>query len=124
MTGAFNLAAEPVLDAPALGRLFRARPVELDPRLLRALVSLSWKLRLQPTSPGWLDMGLRVPTIDTTRTRSELRWTPKFDCEDAILELLQGMREGAGLATPPLDPAASGPLRRRELRAGVGARSM
>ena len=29
----------------------------------------SWKLRLQPTPPGWLDLALGVPLMDTTRAR-------------------------------------------------------
>ena len=75
--GAFNVAAEPVLDAPELARLLDARPVPVYPSaLLRAAVDASWKLRLQPTPPGWLDLALGVPIMDTTRARDELGWTP------------------------------------------------
>jgi hypothetical protein len=35
---------------------------------------------------------------------------------------MEGMREGAGAATPPLDPHRSGPARVRELAGGVGSR--
>src|SRR5690242_21530793 len=38
----------------------------------------SWKLRLQPTSPGWLDMGMLSPIMDATRAREELGWEPRF----------------------------------------------
>ena len=37
---------------------------------------MTWRLRLQPTSPGWVDMGLGVPIMDITRARTELDWTP------------------------------------------------
>jgi hypothetical protein len=37
-----------------------------------------------------------------------------------VVELLAGLREGAGLATPPLSPAGSGRL--RDLLAGAGRR--
>jgi UDP-glucose 4-epimerase len=118
--GAYNIAADPVLDADELGRLLDARPVHVPPRLLRIGADLTWKARLQPTSPGWLDMGLNVPVMDTTRARKELRWTPRHTADETFLELFDGLREGAGYATPPLDPRAGGRLRLRELVTGVG----
>lgn len=123
VTGAFNLAAEPVLDPERLGSVLGARPVSLPSRALRALVSASWRARVQPTPPGWLDMALAVPLMDTSRARAELGWAPRHGADDALLELLEGLREGAGAPTPPLDPRTSGPLRARELRTGVGART-
>jgi UDP-glucose 4-epimerase len=50
-----------------------------------------------------------------------LGWEPRFTSVEALRELLDGLRDGAGFPTPPLDPATSGMLRRRELRTGVGA---
>ena len=67
-------------------------------------------------------MGLAVPVMDTRRARAELDWTPRWSSTDALLELLAGMREPAGLDTPPLDPRAGGPLRIREFLTGVGRR--
>jgi UDP-glucose 4-epimerase len=121
--GAFNIAAEPVLDPAELGRLLRARPVAVPPRLLRAGAALSYQLRLQPTEPGWLDMGLGVPLMDTTRAREELGWTPRHGAGEALLELLAGLRQGAGIDTPPLEPGGAGPARLREFASGVGART-
>ena len=121
--GAFNIAAEPVLDPPELGRLLGARPVRVPRGALRAAVDVSWKLRLQPTPPGWLDLALGVPLLDTTRAREELGWTPTRAAGDALLELIDAMRRGAGLETDPLEPGGSGPGRVRELLTGVGGRS-
>jgi UDP-glucose 4-epimerase len=120
--GAFNVAAEPVLDPDELARVLSARPVSVHPGLLRAGASLSYRLHLQPSEPGWLDMGLAVPLMDTTRARTELGWEPRRGADDALRELLAGMRERAGLDTPPLAPETSGPLRVRELLTGVGRR--
>src|SRR3954451_24652016 len=51
-SGAFNIAADPVLDPDRLGRLLGARPVKLPGRALRVLADATWHLRLQPTPPG------------------------------------------------------------------------
>jgi len=120
--GAFNIAADPVLDPERLGELLDARPVGMPRGLLRALTSISWRLRLQPTPPGWLDLALQVPLMSSERARGELGWEPRRSASDALLELLEGLREGRGLSTPPLDPHAGGPLRAGELASGVGAR--
>jgi hypothetical protein len=121
--GPFNVAAEPVLDPPELARILGARTLPVPARALRAAAGLSWRLRLQPTPPGWLDLGLGVPLMDMGRAREVLGWTPRHSAADALLELMAGLRERAGLHTPPLDPGAGGPLRVRELLTGVGRRS-
>jgi UDP-glucose 4-epimerase len=120
--GAFNIAADPVLDPDELARALDARTVRVPGGLLRRGAALSYRLRLQPSEPGWVDMALAVPVMDTTRARSELGWRPQWTSSEALLELLDGMREGAGLDTPPLEPGGGGPLRARELASGVGAR--
>ncbi len=121
--GAFNVAAEPVLDPPTLGRLLGARPLRVPAGVLRAAATASWRLRLQPTPPGWIDMALDVPVMDVSRAREELGWSPRHDAGDTLLELLRGFREGTGLDTPPLAPRAGGPARVGEIRTGVGGRS-
>jgi UDP-glucose 4-epimerase len=120
--GAFNIAADPVLDAAELGRLLRARPVRVPASAVRAAALITWKLRLQPSPPGWVDMALAVPIMDTARARAELGWEPRFGADEALLDLLAGMQKGSGMETPPLAPRKSGPLRARELSTSVGAR--
>jgi len=118
--GAFNVAAEPVLDPAAFARLLGARTVPVPARLVRRLTDVSWRARLHPTSPGWFDLGVGVPTMDTTRAREELGWTPARDAGAAFLELLEGLRKSQGYETPPLAPDAGGPLRLREILGGIG----
>ena len=120
--GAFNVAAEPVLDPPELARLLGARSVPVPASLLRGAAAASWRLRLQPTPPGWVDLALGVPLLDSSRARRELGWEPKHGAGEALLELLAGLRDRAGASTPPLDPGAGGPLRAKELATGVGSR--
>jgi nucleoside-diphosphate-sugar epimerase len=121
--GAFNIAADPVLDAARIAELLGARTVPMPAAVLRTLADLTWRARLQPTPPGWLDMALNVPIMDTTRARTELGWEPKHTAIDALRELLDGLRDGAGAHLPPLDPEAGGRFRREEFTSGVGARN-
>lgn len=121
--GAFNVAAEPVLDPPELGRLLDARPLRVPEGALRVAADVSWRLRLQPTPPGWLDLALGVPLMDVTRARDELGWSPTRSAGEALLELIEAMRRGDGLDTAPLEPGSAGRLRLRELLTGVGGRS-
>jgi UDP-glucose 4-epimerase len=121
--GAYNIAADPVLDPATIARTLRSRRVRVPARALRVLAGAAWRLRLQPTPPGWVDMGLAVPVMDTRRAREQLGWSPRTSATEALLELLEGMRAPAGLDTPPLAPRAGGPLRVRELLTGVGRRT-
>lgn len=121
VSGPFNLAADPVLDVRSVEQILDTRAIQLSPSLLRALAAGSWKLRVQPTSPGWLDMGMLTPIMDSGRARRELGWKPRVTATDTVLELLRGLRAGAGIQTPPLAPGSSGLLRWRELATGVGA---
>ena len=66
---------------------------------------------------------MAVPIMDSGRIRRELGWTPRHGADDALLELLGGIRDSAGLPTPPLDPHAGGRFRRHEFTTGVGART-
>jgi nucleoside-diphosphate-sugar epimerase len=121
-SGAFNLAADPVIDPQVLGEIFSARPVRVRAGVLRAAVDLTWRARLQPSPAGWLDMGLAVPLMDTARARAQLGWRPGYTSTDALSELIDGLRSGADHDSPPLAAATSGRFRLRELRGGLGAR--
>jgi nucleoside-diphosphate-sugar epimerase len=118
--GAFNVAAEPVLDGEMFARLLRARRVRLGSGTARAAARVAWRLRLQPTPPGWLDLALASPLLDPSRACAELGWEPRKGADEAFLELLEGLRERAGDETPPLDPSTGGPARVREVATGVG----
>ena len=52
---------------PSLGEALRAAPAAAArSRLVRAVVDLTWRLHLQPTDPGWVDLGRLTPLMDTT----------------------------------------------------------
>ncbi len=121
VTGAFNIAADPPLGSKELADVLEARTFPLPVSVARGLTDLTWRLRLQPTSPGWLDMALNVPLMSSDRARQELGWEPRFTAIQALTELLEGIRSGRGYPTPPLEePGVGGRL--NEIRTGVGGR--
>lgn len=120
--GAFNVAAEPVVDARVLAKLLDARVVRLPRAVARAALAAGWRMHLAPSTPDLLDLALSLPVMDTTRATSELGWRPEVDALAAVAEVLEGMRRGAGGRTPPLRAGAGGRLRHREVRTGVGER--
>ncbi|HKH65070.1 MAG TPA: NAD-dependent epimerase/dehydratase family protein [Solirubrobacterales bacterium] len=118
--GAFNIAADPEIGVEELREFFGARSFPLPAGALRAAADLTWKLRLQPSPAGWVDLALGVPMMDTSRAREELGWKPTTTSLEALDDLLQGMRNAKGAPTPPLEPTAGGPMRAREVATGVG----
>lgn len=118
--GAFNVAADPVLDPATLADFFRARPVKVPRWALRTALATAWRLHLVPGSPALFDLALSLPVMDTTRARAELGWEPAHSSLEVLGELMEGLRSGSGLDTPPLSPKAGGPLRLREVATGVG----
>lgn len=100
--GAFNLAAEPVLDAAALGGLLRARPVKVPAGAVRGALAAAWRLRLAQASPGLFDALRHLPLLATERARQELDWEPTATSLEALEAFLRGVRAGAGDDTAPL----------------------
>jgi UDP-glucose 4-epimerase len=72
--------------------------------LARAAIDWTWRARLQPTPPGWLEMGLRTPLLSSERARRELGWRPETTSLEAVVDLLDGIAAGAGEPTPALSP--------------------
>jgi len=120
VSGAFNVAAEPEVDGRRVADALGARALTIPPKVARALAAGTWRARLQPTSPDWLDLALGVPLLDCTRAREELGWSPTRDGIETIRELLLGVADGAGGPTPPLRAGGRG----AEIAAGVGGKSV
>ncbi|MEV4418656.1 NAD-dependent epimerase/dehydratase family protein [Patulibacter sp. NPDC049589] len=123
--GAYNVAAEPVITPRRFARVLggdRGTPVPVPAAALRLLAKATWLARVQPTPPGWLDLAMGSPLLDTTRIRG-LGWAPRHDGPSTLLELLEGLRDRAGGDTPPLDADAGGPWRSGEVSSGIGGGS-
>jgi nucleoside-diphosphate-sugar epimerase len=116
--GAYNVAADPAIGPQELAELLGARRLRVPAQLLRGAAQLTWRLRLQPSSVGWVDMGLNAPLLDSSRARDELGWTPRRTGLEALAEALDGIREGATAPTPPLRERS----RAEEIATRVGGR--
>jgi len=117
--GSFNVAADP-LPAPALAALVGARPIRVDPRMMRSAVVALHRMNVLAVTPGWYDVATRSPIMDTTRAREELGWRPVHTSADAARELIGGLADGATGTSPALgalgtSDAESGPASARVL---------
>ncbi len=92
--GAFNLAAAVPASAEMIAEVLGARRIPVPFQALRTSMAAAWHARLQPVSPGWLDLGYAVPTLDCARARAELGWKPTKDARAVLEETVAGMRRG------------------------------
>jgi len=119
--GAYNLAADPVLEPSDLAAALGGIGVPVPRRALRAGAAAAYALRLDPTPPGWIDVALRSPLISVARARDQLGWRPRHSATDALAEILAALRRGDDGPTPPLANATGGPVRATEIATGLGA---
>jgi len=108
--GAFNIAADDLLSVQDLADIAdHGHHVAVPPKIVRAAVLLAWRSHLVAADPGWLDMAMGAPVLDTTKARTELGWRPVHTAAQALQEILAGMRSGLGAGSAPLRPAATRP---------------
>jgi len=100
--GAYNVAADPVLTPQIIAGAVGGHAVPMPAIVLRAAAEASFRCRLQPSGGGWVDMALQTPLMDSSRVKSELGWSATRTSLDALGELLDGIGDGVGEATPPL----------------------
>jgi nucleoside-diphosphate-sugar epimerase len=118
--GAFNIAAEPVLDAAAVAEIFGHRLVQIPRTMVRAAVAAGWYARILPVDPALVELFLSVPLMDAHRARIELQWAPRHDATAALRSFAEGMADRDG-GDPPLEhDTVDG--RAREFRTLVGRR--
>lgn len=103
--GAFNIAGPGIMRGPDVAALVAgARLREVPVGAARAAVAGGWHARVVPVGPGWLDMALAAPVLDTARAARELDWRPRWSGVQALHQLVEGVAAGAGTASPPLRP--------------------
>jgi nucleoside-diphosphate-sugar epimerase len=105
--GPFNLAAEPLMDADALARALGVVRLPVPTLAVRTALHAAFTARLVPTEPGWVDIGTRVPALNTTRARRLLDWTPVHRGDEVLREFVAALGHGEGAPGPLLRPSAA-----------------
>jgi UDP-glucose 4-epimerase len=103
--GPFNLAAEPVLDSDAIARALGTVRVPVPALALRTALRAAFAAHLVPTEPGWLDIGTKVPALDTSRARRLLDWAPFHRSDEVVAQFVAALGRGEGAPGPLLRPA-------------------
>lgn len=102
--GAFNLATAEPMTRAVVADVLGARALQVPASVLRAVVASSWRLLLQPLSPGWIDLAFAVPLQDCSRAHDELGWRPSADATAALRDAVSGIADNAGTDSPALRP--------------------
>jgi nucleoside-diphosphate-sugar epimerase len=103
--GPFNLAAEPLMDANGIARALGTVRVPVPAFVLRTALAAAFAARAVPTEPGWLDLGLGAPALDTARARKLLDWAPVHRGDDVLAQFVAALGKGEGAPGPLLRPA-------------------
>ncbi|MCZ2824397.1 MULTISPECIES: NAD-dependent epimerase/dehydratase family protein [unclassified Modestobacter] len=106
--GPFNLSAPPNFDADGLAGALGVRRVPVPAPVLRTGMQAAFLAHLLQIEPGWLDLGLGVPPLDTTRARTDLEWVARHRGGDLLREFVAALGKGQG-HTGPLLHAGTGP---------------
>lgn len=108
--GPFNVAADDLLRGADLARIVdHGNLIEIPPAVVRSVVTVAYESRTIRTDPGWVDMAMGAPVLDTTRIKEELGWQPRYTAAEAVEELLAGMAVGQGTRSAPMRPATPRP---------------
>ena len=108
--GPFNISAEPLMDAHAIAHALGTRRVKVPAAVLRLGLRAAFTARLVPTEPGWLDIGVKAPALNTTRARTLLDWVPVHRGDEVLVQFVAALGRGEGAPGPLLRPAG-GPER-------------
>jgi nucleoside-diphosphate-sugar epimerase len=95
------------MDAGALAAALGTRRVPVPALAVRTAVQAAFAAHLIPTEPGWVDIGTRVPALDTTRARRLLDWTPVHRRDEVLRDFVAALGRGVGGAGPLLRPTSS-----------------
>ena len=90
--GPFNVAADPVIGSGRAGaRCSRRAALQIPAAVLRAVAAATLRLRLQPSEPGWLDMALQVPLMDTDGRAGNWLAAAALRRRERLRELIDGI---------------------------------
>lgn len=101
-TGGLNVATEPLVTRALVAGVLAAKPFDVPVGAVRGLAAGTWKAHLQPTEPGWLDLAMRVPVLDTGRARDLLDWEPFHPADAVLRDFLAALAGGRGTGSEAL----------------------
>lgn len=103
--GPFNVAASGVLRGQDVADIVsRGRLREVPASRARRQLATAWHARAVPVGPGWLDLALAAPLLDTARAARELDFRPQWTALATLRDAVAGIASGAGTASEPLRP--------------------
>jgi UDP-glucose 4-epimerase len=102
--GPFNLSAPPHFDADGLAEALGVRRVPVPAAVLRTGMQAAFLAHVLQIEAGWLDLGLGVPPMDTTRARTQLDWVARHRGGDVLREFVAALGRGQGHVGPLLHP--------------------
>lgn len=107
-SGAYNVAADDLLDPADVAALLNARAVDVPARRLRSVLDVAWKAHASKAPPDLFDTLMNLPVMSNERAKAELGWRPEASAADAIGSFLNGTAAGSVGPTPLLkeDPPA------------------
>ena len=107
--GAYNVAAEPVLDAAQVAAILHVLRLPVPSPLLRTALDVTGRLGVHSLDGSWLDLLTRAPLVDTDRARRELGWRPAYRADQTLAAVRDAAIAGAGTGSPRLAPPAATP---------------
>jgi nucleoside-diphosphate-sugar epimerase len=99
--GAFNIAPR---DGRNVGSFLDAPAVPASAVLKAA--TLAFRVGLHRADADFMELSMRGPLLEDARARNELGYAPRYRTDEVIAEVLEGLRDGAGLETAPLRAVA------------------
>jgi nucleoside-diphosphate-sugar epimerase len=102
--GAFNLTAPPNFDAAGLAGALGFRRVPVPAVVLRTAMQGAFRAHVLQIEAGWLDLGVGVPPLDTSKARIELEWVARHRGGDLLREFVAALGAGEGHTGPLLHP--------------------
>jgi nucleoside-diphosphate-sugar epimerase len=103
--GPFNLAAEPLMGADDIARALGSWRLPTPAWALRTGLQAAFSAHVVPTEPGWLDIALQAPALDSTRARKVLDWAPFHRGDEVLAQFAAALARGEGAPGPLLAPA-------------------
>jgi nucleoside-diphosphate-sugar epimerase len=82
--GSYNIAADGVVTAAEIARLFGLLPIPVPSALSRPAARLAARLPLLPPALEWVEAAAHPAIMDTSRAKDALGWRPAFTGPEAL----------------------------------------